>query len=87
MKSVYLTKEDCCGYSACYSVCAKQAITMKADEEGLLYPELDQTRCIDCGRCIQICPLIHEGNYKNDRTPRNFSADKKQNNLIMARFC
>ncbi|MHC1745696.1 MAG: Coenzyme F420 hydrogenase/dehydrogenase, beta subunit C-terminal domain [Negativicutes bacterium] len=82
MKSVYLTKEDCCGCSACYNVCAKQAITMKADEEGFLYPEIDQIRCIDCGRCIQICPLIHDGNYKNDHTPRFYVARHKSQEVL-----
>ena len=74
MKSVYLKKEDCCGCSACYSICGKQAITMKADEEGFLYPEIDQGRCVDCGRCTTVCPLIYEGNYKNIDTPRFYVA-------------
>lgn len=74
MKSVYLTKEECCGCSACYNVCAKQAITMKADEEGFLYPEIDQARCIDCGRCTRICPLLQEGNYKNSDMPHFYAA-------------
>lgn len=83
MKSVYLAKEDCCGCSACYSVCPKKAITMKGDEEGFLYPEIDQARCIDCGRCTQICPLLQEGNYKNNDIPRFYAARHKLEEVLL----
>lgn len=31
-------KTDCCGCTACASVCAHHAISMKPDNEGFLYP-------------------------------------------------
>lgn len=82
MKSVYLTKEDCCGCSACYSVCAKQAIAMKPDEEGFLYPEINQNHCVDCGRCTEICPLTYKGNYKESGTPRFYVARHKSQEVL-----
>lgn len=48
-------KSDCCGCSACASVCGHQAITMKPDGMGFLYPEVDQNKCVDCGLCNQVC--------------------------------
>jgi len=48
-------KKDCCGCTACQSVCSQNAITMKPDNFGFLYPEVDQTRCIDCGLCDKVC--------------------------------
>ena len=82
MKSVYLKKEDCCGCSACYNICAKHAITMKPDEEGFLYPKINRSLCVDCGRCTAICPLIHERNYKEDSTPRFYVARHKSQEVL-----
>lgn len=48
-------KEDCCGCTGCYSICPKDAITMKTDEKGFLYPSIDEAKCIDCGLCIKVC--------------------------------
>lgn len=50
-------KSQCCGCTACKSICAKNAITMKQDEEGFLYPIVDKTKCINCGLCDKVCPV------------------------------
>lgn len=50
-------KEECCGCSACYSICSKNAITMVTDEEGFEYPEVDIRTCVKCYQCISVCPL------------------------------
>ena len=50
-------KRDCCGCTACYSICPRNAISMKADEEGFLYPEIDHNACIRCNACVNVCPL------------------------------
>lgn len=42
---------DCCGCTACASICAHDAITMKPDALGFLYPEVDRSKCVDCGLC------------------------------------
>lgn len=33
---------------------------MVPDEEGFWYPEVDKDKCIDCGLCEKICPIIHK---------------------------
>ena len=50
-------KKECCGCTACLSVCPKQCITMQADEEGFLYPVINREVCIDCGLCEKVCPF------------------------------
>lgn len=52
-------KKDCCGCAACYSICPKNCIEMKADEEGFLYPDINKDICINCGLCEKVCPIIN----------------------------
>lgn len=54
---LFKKKEECCGCSACYAICPKQAIMMKSDVEGFLYPSIDEKKCIRCYQCEQVCPL------------------------------
>lgn len=49
---------DCCGCTACASICAHEAITMKPDALGFLYPEVDKEKCVDCGLCENNTLLI-----------------------------
>lgn len=53
-------KQDCCGCSACAQRCPKQCIKMTEDEEGFLYPKVDETKCIDCHLCEKVCPVANQ---------------------------
>lgn len=50
--------QNCTGCSACASSCPKNAIEMKANFEGFLYPVIDKEKCVDCGICEKVCPAI-----------------------------
>lgn len=52
-------KEKCSGCTACYSICPKNAISMAEDEEGFLYPKVDESKCIKCGLCTKVCPVLN----------------------------
>lgn len=54
------SKENCCGCHACYSKCPKQCIRMEEDEEGFLYPHIDESQCIHCGLCKSVCIMQSE---------------------------
>ena len=50
-------KAECCGCTACYNICPKEAIQMKPDFEGFLYPFVNTERCVECGLCDAVCPV------------------------------
>lgn len=50
-------KEDCCGCTACYAICPISAIQMIEDDEGFLYPIINDSVCIYCGQCLKVCPI------------------------------
>ncbi|WP_272961389.1 Coenzyme F420 hydrogenase/dehydrogenase, beta subunit C-terminal domain [Barnesiella viscericola] len=51
-------KRDCCGCAACVQCCPKRCISLKEDEEGFLYPDVNIEECIDCHLCEKVCPWI-----------------------------
>ena len=57
-------KAECCGCTACFNICPKNAITMQADEEGFLYPLVDQEKCVNCGMCEKVCPILSKKNHE-----------------------
>lgn len=54
---LYNQKEECCGCTACYAICPKEAIYMLEDKEGFEYPQINAIKCIQCYQCIKVCPI------------------------------
>ena len=69
-------KKDCCGCNACVVSCPEECITMKEDHEGFLYPEVQLEKCIDCGLCERVCPILKKTPLLTDRLklPQVFAA-------------
>lgn len=59
-------KYKCTGCHACYNICPVNSIRMEPDDEGFLYPSIDEKTCINCGRCQMVCPVLKDyiGNDK-----------------------
>ena len=47
-------KKNCSGCGACFNICPKQAIEMKEDEYGFIYPCINKDKCIKCGLCKKV---------------------------------
>ena len=54
--------EKCTGCAACYSVCPNHAIEMIHDEDGFLRPRIDESKCVNCCLCKQVCQKTHNPN-------------------------
>lgn len=52
---------------------------MVQDEEGFLYPQVDDSTCIDCGLCEKVCPII---NQKHTDGPLRVFAAKNPDETI-----
>lgn len=63
-------KHDCCGCTACASICGHHALEMVADAEGFLYPKCDLIKCTNCHLCERVCPIIsRDSDNASDRQP------------------
>lgn len=65
----WIEKELCTGCGACANICPQNAIEMKRDSKGFLYPHIVD-ECAECGKCKMVC---------NKRTKEN----KKSSNPIV----
>lgn len=58
-------KQDCCGCTACASICPRHCITMQEDQEGFLYPVTNIDACTNCNACNKVCPVIKVEGHKH----------------------
>lgn len=65
-------EETCTGCGGCVSVCAKNALSLKYNEEGFYYPLLDEEKCVDCKFCEKACHVLN--NIVPEKPSRNYDA-------------
>ena len=51
-------RDECTGCGGCAAVCPKGCIRMRADSEGFLYPEVDESQCVNCKMCEKACAVL-----------------------------
>lgn len=82
---IHISKpEQCCGCSACASICGHNAIVMKPDVLGFLYPEVNINKCTNCGLCEKVCAFnINYDVSLNFPAPIAFGARQKKLDEVM----
>ena len=78
---LYSEKKDCCGCGACLNICPKNAISMREDEIGSLYPSIDPCTCVGCGLCKKVCSFQ---NHEETNSPIECYAAVNKNQEQMA---
>lgn len=68
-----LQEKDCCGCGACSIACPKNCITMEERSLGHLFPSIDYDKCVNCGKCERVCPMLSQHNNE-DFTQKAFAA-------------
>lgn len=56
IKENVLKCDNCSGCMSCKIVCPINCIQAEYDSEGFLYPVIDNEKCINCKKCISMCP-------------------------------
>lgn len=75
---------DCCGCTACASICAHDAISMEPDALGFLYPKVDESKCVECGLCEKVCQFNDNYDRSNNlEQPKAYAARHKDINEVM----
>lgn len=76
-----LSKEDCCGCTACFNICPQKAISMNSDIEGFLYPCVETDNCIECGACERVCPVFNK-KVNHDEVTEGYIIRNKNSKVV-----
>lgn len=75
---------NCCGCTACQSICPHDAISMCPDPLGFLYPKVDVSKCVECGLCEKVCQFNeHYDTSLNLREPEAYAVRHKDMDELM----
>lgn len=59
-KNINRIAKDCSGCGICKISCQKKCIDFKFDvKTGIFHPTADDETCINCGKCIKVCPVVN----------------------------
>lgn len=65
--------KHCCGCGECYNVCPTNAVTMKKNNQGFYYPEVNNELCTNCGKCVKSCSF---------NKPRNVDVKEQETYVV-----
>jgi len=72
-----IQQSECSGCGACFNICPVNAISMQENNEGFLYPVIDEDKCTNCGLCAKRCPILSERKNSNKKDPECYAVMAK----------
>lgn len=75
-----ISRDRCCGCKLCDYECKKNAIKIQYDAHGFAYPQINESLCIDCKKCLKNCPEHKE--QKNNPIQVYASVNKDNEQLM-----
>lgn len=81
---LFKNKKDCCGCGSCMNICPRQAIAMKKDLTGFVFPVIDEEKCIKCGLCKKACAFRKENNMSMKKPLEVYAAASKEDVVLEA---
>ncbi len=66
-RMIPVQRNICFGCGACASVCSVNAIRITLDFQGFYMPEIDSSKCTNCGKCKKCCPALKKQNPKRPK--------------------
>lgn len=71
----------CNGCKACTHICPVNAIEMVKDEFGFEYSRINKEKCINCGKCIEVCPELNKPKNSNKKQPDVYAGWNKNEDV------
>lgn len=65
MNNIEKIKLKCVGCRSCEQSCPKKCISMVTNHEGFMYPKIDEELCVNCGKCLKVCPIENIELHRN----------------------
>lgn len=69
--------DRCTGCNICVSLCPADAIALKISDEGFWYPSVNKNKCVECGKCLNGCPVYRGKDEKNFLLPVSYAGWNK----------
>lgn len=63
---------NCSGCGACVQSCPRNCISFVELNDGFMYPAIDKDKCINCNRCLQVCP--YENSPERKQVIKSYAA-------------
>lgn len=83
MSNISVIGKACVGCRSCEQICPKSAILFKENNEGFLYPHVNQDMCVDCSLCVKQCPTAKIESFKGNMPISIYAFRNKDDSQIM----